>query len=373
MKYLSLWLLMLTTLMGQAQAADPLQLPAVQRDRAEQAIILDVSRAGERLVAVGERGIALYSDDQGQSWQQAAVPVSVMLTALFFVDDQQGWAVGHGGVVLVSRDGGQSWQKQLDGNRINELQLADVQQRLATAEQQLAQLESLVEQDPSREAELEEAQYQLEELQMALDDAELAQEEGPGIPLLDLWFANQQQGFVVGAYGLILRTEDGGQSWQPWQRYLDNPDRNHYNAITALDENTLILAGEAGLLLRSEDGGQSWLRLDPPYEGSYFGLVAAEQQVYLLGLRGNAFSSDDQGDSWQALELDNALTLAGGHYVDGQLLLVGNSGLFVEQSQQQWQEQVLDDRQSRSAVTAVPGYWILAGEGGLSRRPRAQP
>ncbi len=54
----------------------------------------------------GERGIVLLSDDAGVSWRQAKVPVSVSLTAVQFVDAEQGWAVGHLGVVLHTQDGG---------------------------------------------------------------------------------------------------------------------------------------------------------------------------------------------------------------------------------------------------------------------------
>ena len=52
------------------------------------------------LVAVGQRGHVVYSTDSGASWKQASVPVSSDLTAVFFVDDKQGWAVGHDGVIL---------------------------------------------------------------------------------------------------------------------------------------------------------------------------------------------------------------------------------------------------------------------------------
>ena len=55
---------------------------------------------GRRLVAVGERGLAIHSDDDGQSWAQAEVPVGCTLTALRFADERRGWATGNLGVVL---------------------------------------------------------------------------------------------------------------------------------------------------------------------------------------------------------------------------------------------------------------------------------
>ena len=85
--------------------------------------MLAITRAGARLVAVGERGSILLSDDSGVSWRQAKVPVSVTLTAVQFPNAKAGWAVGHLGVVLHSADGGETWAKQLDGREAASLVL----------------------------------------------------------------------------------------------------------------------------------------------------------------------------------------------------------------------------------------------------------
>src|SRR5688572_16714729 len=69
--------------------------PALQSPKALGAAMLAVTRAGHRLVAVGERGTVLLSDDAGASWRQARVPVQVTLTAVRFVDERTGWAAGH--------------------------------------------------------------------------------------------------------------------------------------------------------------------------------------------------------------------------------------------------------------------------------------
>ena len=82
---------------------------------APQALLLDITTAGERLVVAGEQGIVLYSDDQGGSWQQAKVPTTQMLTGIDFADELLGWAVGHDGLILVSEDGARSWRVQRDG------------------------------------------------------------------------------------------------------------------------------------------------------------------------------------------------------------------------------------------------------------------
>ena len=47
---------------------------AIESAKAAKSLMLDVVHAGKRLVAVGDRGHILYSDDQGATWMQAKVP-----------------------------------------------------------------------------------------------------------------------------------------------------------------------------------------------------------------------------------------------------------------------------------------------------------
>src|SRR4029079_5611384 len=83
-----------------------------------------LARAGQRIVAVGQRGHVLYSDDAGKSWKQATVPVSSDLVAVPFPDATHGWAVGHDGVVLHTDDAGVTWTRQLDGRGIGAVLVA---------------------------------------------------------------------------------------------------------------------------------------------------------------------------------------------------------------------------------------------------------
>ena len=123
---------------------------SIESAAATEGLLLDVVRAGQRLITVGARGHILYSDDEGQSWLQARVPTQQLLTAVYFVDDRYGWAAGHDALILSTRDGGATWTRQFD---------------------------------------------------------DLEQES----PLLDIWFKDREHGYVVGAYGMFLETHNGGQ------------------------------------------------------------------------------------------------------------------------------------------------------------------
>ena len=74
---------------------------------ATSSLLLDAQRVEQALVAVGEWGHVLISEDNGDNWHQATVPTQAILTGVHFVDRQHGWAVGHDQVILRTLDGGQ--------------------------------------------------------------------------------------------------------------------------------------------------------------------------------------------------------------------------------------------------------------------------
>ncbi len=265
---------------------DVLDLPARTSPLADHAPLNDISRAGDSLVAVGQRGHILYSDYSGGHWQQAHVPVSSDLTAVAFPTAEQGWAVGHDGVILHSADAGANWRKQLDGRQIGAL----MQQHYA----------ALAASEPGNE-----------QWQLRLADAQRMVEEGADKALLDVWFADARLGYVVGAFGLILRTEDGGEHWQPFGEATDNPQSLHLNAIGVID-GVPYIAGEQGLLLRWDAAQQRFVAVPTPYAGSYFGVVGQGSELLVYGLRGHVLHSSDGGANWDTLDsgLQSSITAA---------------------------------------------------------------
>ena len=277
-------------------ALDLLQMPAENSDRATISILMDVKKVDDRLIAVGEWGHIIYSGKTcGESWIQAEVPVSVTLTAVCFPTVEKGWAVGHDGAVLYTQDRGETWEIQLDGNKINKLVYDQLVKLIADKENLLENAKETL--SPGETEKIEE---DIENLGFFLSDAEMALNEGPSRPLMDVWFKNNQEGIVVGVFGMILKTTDGGQSWLPILDRIENPNGYHYYGITRSGDN-LFIVGEMGLLYKSSDFGQTWALLTPPYEGSFFGVVGNPGGDFIIafGLRGNVCYSTDGGENWQ--------------------------------------------------------------------------
>lgn len=264
---------------------DPINAPAVQSPLASKTLLQGVTRAGDRLVAVGQRGHIVYSDDNGATWKQASVPVSSDLTAVSFVGSKKGWAVGHDGVILTTDDGGEKWTLQLDGRRANDIALAYVEQK-AQANPTSADLKALV------------------------DEAKRNKELGADKPFLDVWFADANNGYVVGAYNLIFRTKDGGKTWEPLIDLTENPKFLNLYAIRPA-EGTLYIAGEGGLVLRQDPATQQFKAVKTPYAGSYFGVAGDKSSVLVFGLRGNVYRSEDSGKTWAKVDAGLAATIVG--------------------------------------------------------------
>ncbi|RJG03159.1 glycosyl hydrolase [Noviherbaspirillum sedimenti] len=281
---------------------DPLNVPARISPLAATSMLTAITHAGDRLVAVGPHGRILLSDDQGKKWTQVPVPTSVDLVAAHFPTEKKGWAVGHGGIVLHTEDGGQTWRKQLDGAQAGAAMLKYYESPVRGADART---------------------------QAALTAAKQFAQDGTIHPFLDVWFENEQVGYIVGPFNMILRTADGGTSWTPWLERTDNPKDMNFNAIRGSGSDVYIV-GEQGLILKLDREKQHFSALKSPYEGSFFGLIPTPQSLVVFGMRGSIYRSADGGASWQKAESGDRAGLTSGTVLkDGQLAIVSMSGSLL--------------------------------------------
>jgi photosystem II stability/assembly factor-like uncharacterized protein len=288
---------------------------AVSSRLATRSLLLDVARAGERLVAVGEWGHVVLSDDGGATWRQAeSVPTRVTLTEVCFVDARRGWAVGHDAVVLHTSDGGQTW-----------------------------------------------------ELQFAAPEEEAT--------LLSVWFENAEHGIAVGAFSLTLETNDGGKSWKRRKLIEESEDDAHLNHLFSGPDGSLFISAEFGWIYRSRDGGGTWQRLHPPYEGSFWGGLSLDAGAILVfGMRGHAFRSEDLGETWEAVASDTDQSLqAATQLPDGTVVMVGLGGVVAASTDggRTFTAATEADRRGIASVAeGADGALLLFGETGVKQRAR---
>lgn len=300
-----------------AEYQDPIRLPAIKMASAQYSLMLDVAKAGDLLVSVGERGHIMISDDQGLSWTQADVPTRMQLNSVQFVDANIGYAVGEDEVILKTTDAGSSWQLQYEGS----------------------------------EAEI----------------------KGP---LLDLFFVDQNIGYAVGVFNKLFRTTDGGQTWENWQEHIDNPDEWHLIAMAATGEtnDTIYISSEMGLLFRSTDGGEMFEKMQTDHDGSFHGVLARRNaegvdQLVLVGVGGMLWTTVDGGERWKQLDAQTEAGLAAGSWMaDGSVVIVGADGvvLTLDSTLQNLAKYQTSDGLPLSSVIPVGGSKVLmVGFGGF--------
>lgn len=239
-------LLHLTQAFASSSSSQQLR-PAPLVRHASLAPMTDVARAGPNLVAVGDHGVILLSDDEGAHWAQAkAVPFDGLLNSVTFADARHGWAVGHAGTILHTEDGGYTWQ----------LQRSDT-----TSDR----------------------------------------------PLFAVHFFDHRNGVAVGLWSLVLATQDGGHTWRevklPPPPGGTRADMSLFYLFRHGDK-SLFATSERGFLLRSDDMGLTWSYLSTGGAGSLWcGISLGRGRLVAAGVGGNTYASSDGGLTWTKSEV----------------------------------------------------------------------
>ncbi len=271
-------------------------------------LYLDVKTNNKSIIAVGERGHVAISTDYGITWEQSSnVPTRTTLTALSMINTNV-WAVGHDTTIIHSSDSGKNW----------DVQFVDVERQM---------------------------------------------------PLLDVLFINESEGFAIGAYGTYLTTFDGGKNWND---SLISPDEDyHLNKIIKIDQFKLFVVAEAGHAYRSFDAGKNWESMKLPYSGSMFGAAYYKEQLILYGLRGNVLVSNDFGDTFEQIKSPVQDSLFGSvHTFNNKLIIVGANGAVLQYKNNALNRINLpnNDGDYTEVLSIKNNQLVFVGESGISKK-----
>lgn len=322
--------------------------PAIAVREPAGVFLVGVARAGGRLVAVGEHGVIIYSDDNGLSWTQAKVPVNADLNAVMFATASSGWAVGHYGVVLHSNDAGASWQVQLNGIEANQLTASAATHAVAVNDPSVGTAHAEVR-----------AQHFLA--------------EGPDKPFLTLWAFDPRHVIVFGAYRLAMETTDGGETWADWSLHIADPLSQNIYGAAAVGEK-LFLTVETGLVFQSSDSGQSFVPAGQPATATLFGAVGAgDGDVLVFGVAGQAFIGPQDGSTWRPLTIGHGANLTCGLMMPQEgLVVAGEDGtLYISHDHAASFTRLATSLPMAISgmAQAADGSLIVVGSGGVIRVP----
>jgi photosystem II stability/assembly factor-like uncharacterized protein len=218
----------------------------------------------DKAIISGYGGKILTTSDSGRTWSVSSSGTDNAVYKVKMVDDSNGWAVGQAGTVLKTTDGGKNWQKVDAGTNesLFSLYALSPQKMFAVGEKATviatedggATWKTIKIQAKAKEAGSDEAMIGLN------DDSIIAQDPA----LYDVKFIDDKNGYIVGEFGKILRTSDGGATWKEQQQSLvggavaDALDLPTFYGVDCTSPKECTTVGLDGKIASTKDGGGSW-------------------------------------------------------------------------------------------------------------------
>ncbi len=292
----------------------PLVLDGVEQEK-DKAVrrsdsFLSMASNNSSLVVVGNRGATVISADGGQTWQRKNIPSKPFLMDVDACPDNSFVALDYQANVWLLKETGAEWvRKDMGSTETPQAIACDLKGRI----------------------------------------------------------------WVVGSFSSINLSDDSGETWS--ESSLD--EDLHFTTVQFLDESNGLLLGEFGVVAKTIDGGESWEMLDPIPDEFYphDAWFKSVQQGWVVGLNGTVYYTGDAGGSWQSQETGTSDPIyriaANGnslYAVGGNGLVLSCEGCIDQGASAKWQkvEHGLPIRfYLRGVVPFDDKLWIAGGAGAL--------
>ncbi len=182
-------------------------------------------------------------------------------------------------------------------------------------------------------------------------------------------FVDAQTGWVVGAFGTILRTRDGGSSWQPQvARTVE-----HLYAVSFSDAKNGWIAGRSGMVLHTSNGGETWEQQTSGTDRPLFQVKALDaKRACIVGDWGTILRTRDGGKTWENRSLDRDIILNGLAWPDPQhAWIVGEAGAILASTDggKTWTDQTSGVEKTLFGVTFTDAQhgWVVGIDGLILR------
>ncbi len=267
--------------------------------------------------AVGKYGLILKTKDGAKTWATQVSGTTKALTSVSFADARHGFAIGAGGIILATADGGRLWNLQQSGVREQLLSVQAMSPKQAFVVGAFGTILSTSDGGVT---------WRNHRLSWEKLIPRIIKEVGYMEPnLYAIYFITPELGWIVGEFGLVLHSRDGGQTWIS-QRYGDNLAQ--LLDVKFRDSRRGWAIGQDGVFAQTYDGGRHWLEVDIGTKQSLYGISLDGDRGVIVG-EGVIFKTNNGGSSWVRWEpFPVNLSLSGVALTNRGAVAVGEMGFI---------------------------------------------
>ncbi len=199
--------------------------------------------------------------------------------------------------------------------------------------------------------------------------------------LHDVFFLNDNKGWIAGSNGEFIRTEDGGRTWIRDKKFTEDTIQEvHFfdenNGWLLCERDVFTLGSDApSYLLTTSDGGKSWKTVN--FTGSERKRITKifftqNKLGWAIGESGAVFSIDDKESSWKRVPSPAQYLLNDGTFIDdfrGTIVGGGGTILFTEDAGVTWKQSFISGNENKKLnsvffINKNTG-WAVGAEGSI--------
>lgn len=286
----------------------PLDLSGVEQSKQQSILRTDMFQSGaataERSVLVSSTGAALHRSNQADQWQRTDLPGRPSLIDATACDNGDVVALDAEHRIWHLAAGQDEWQAHPIDTPEPTLVLSCAPDNVIWVGGGFSSLWSSVDFGQSWRA------FSMQE----------------DLQFTAISFVNAALGFAAGEFGTVVKTIDGGKTWE---RAGDLPNEFYPMDMVFADESNAWVVGLNGIVWHSKDGANTWQKESTPVKASLYALSERDGQLIAVGDGGTVLTR--QAGVWSALELPAALTylLAVAVTPNRRLIAAGGAGTVI--------------------------------------------
>jgi photosystem II stability/assembly factor-like uncharacterized protein len=260
-----------------------------------------------KLVAAGDAGTILISNDGGTTWNYKQIDFTARdLTGIYFINSSTGFVCGDAGLVMKTNDGGITWAELTTG---------------------------------------------------ATDK------------LWDIEFIDANTGYAVGANGIVIKTTNGGTSWSVVTTSITNTiyavsAKSADNILLGIG----YTSGTTNLILRSTDNGTTWASVTPAgFASSIYSISFADNATgYAFCSSAKVLKTTDGGATFTEIKDFGDGSAYSGYFTSATTGYVPVGGVvnITTDGGTTWTSSTVTNKNLRDVVVSSAGI-ITAGDCGL--------